>query len=244
MNVLKRSYLAVLVAVLLLVVASCGSNSTSVEHEKPDRIAVGHWWPFHFDTLEEMVATSDLVVVGEVTAIARGPVLTDDPDGIAKRLVTLTISETLKGATTSDSVIIEESGYDSYGSFEVADMPWSRLGDKGVFSLKHYEGHKPNHFSHVHPDGRMLTHYKDNQGNSQAYENTVKTFSHTTLGETLATFTPANVVNQVKASVVRVVNEQIEPQRPFQESIFNIDPNDPDVIAAKTQETKIPLTMT
>ena len=145
MNVLKRSYLALLVAVLLLATGSCGSNSTLVEHEKPDTIAVAHWWQFHFETLEEMVATSDLVVVGDVTAIERGPMPTDDPGGIAPRLVTLTISETLKGAATSDSVIIEESGYDSSGSFEIADMPWSRLGDKGVFSLKHSEGHKPNH---------------------------------------------------------------------------------------------------
>ena len=177
-----------------------------------------------------MVATSDLVVVGEVTAIERGPMPTDDPDGIGLRNVTVTISETLKGTALGTTVVIGEAGYYNDGStdvsYESADMPWSRLGDIGVFSLKHYDGQPANHYRHIHPDGRMLTHYRGEDGQSQMYDGTVETFSHTTLGATLTELAPDRAAEHVRQAAVTVVTEEIEPQRPFYESIFEIEPDD------------------
>lgn len=211
----------------VLLAAACGSESSvPTAEEKPDTIAAAHWWPYHFTTLEEMVATSDLVVVGEVTAIERGPMPIDDPDGIGLRNVTITISETLKGSATGTTVVVGESGYHSDGSFEIDDMPWSQLGDIGVFSLKHYDGQPANHFKHIHPDGRMLTHYRGEDGQSHMYDGTVEMFSHTTLGATLAELAPDRAAEHVRQAAVAVVTEEIEPQRPFYESIFEIEPDD------------------
>ena len=221
---------AAAVAIVLLA-AACGSESSlQAADEKPDTVVASSWWPYHFTSLEEMVATSDLVVVGEVTAIERGPMPTDDPDGIGLRNVTVTISETLKGTAPGATVVIGEAGYYNDGStdvsYELADMPWSQLGDIGVFSLKHYDGLPANHYRHVHPDGRMLTHYRGKDGHSHMYEGTVETFSHTALGATLTELAPDRAAEHVRQATVTVVTEEIEPQRPFYESIFEIEPGD------------------
>ena len=214
-------------AAMVLVAASCGGGSSvPAAEERPDTVAVAHWWSYQFNTLEEMVATSDLVVVGEVTAIERGPMPTDDPDGIGLRNVTVTISETLKGTAPGATVVIGESGYHSDGSFELSDMPWSRIGDIGVFSLLHHEGQPADHFRHIHPDGRMLTHYRDEDGQSRMYAGTVETFSHTALGEVLTELAPERVAAHVRQAAVTVVTEQIQPQRTIQELIFGTDPDD------------------
>ena len=218
---------AAVAAIVVLAAAACGSDSSlQAADEKPDTVASAHWWNYHFTSLEEMVATSDLVVVGEVTAIERGPMPTDDPGGIGLRNVTVTISETLKGTAPGAAVVIGEAGYDADGSFELADMPWSRLGDIGVFSLKHYDGSPANHYRHVHPDGRMLTHYRGEDGQSHMYEGTVETFSHTALGAALTELAPDRAAEHVRQAAVNVVTEGIEPHRPFHESIFEIEPDD------------------
>ncbi len=214
------------VATIVLLAAACGSEtSLQAADEKPDTIALVEWW-YHFTSLEEMVATSDLVVVGEVTAIERGPMPTDDQDGIGFRNVTVTISETLKGTAPGTTVVVGEAGYSTAGSYEPADMPWSRLGDIGVFSLKQFDGLPANHYRHIHPDGRMLTHYRGADGQSHMYEGTVETFSDTALGATLTELAPDRVAERVRQAAVAVVTEGIEPQRPFHESIFEIEPGD------------------
>lgn len=217
---------AAAITVVLLAAACGGEPSSQTAEEKPDTIAAAHWWPYHFTSLEEMVATSDLVVVGEVTAIERGPMPTDDPDGIGLRNVTVTISETLKGTAPGATVVIGEAGYFHDHSFELADMPWSRLGDIGVFSLKHHDGQPANHFTHIHPDGRMLTHYRGGDGQSLMYDGTVETFSHTALGATLTELAPDLAAEHVRQAAMTVVTEEIEPQRSLQESIFGIASDD------------------
>ncbi len=215
--------------VVALLAVSCGDdNSVPTAEERPDSIAVAHIWPYQFTNLEDLIATSDLVVVGEVTAIERGPVPTDDPDWFGRRNVTVTISETLKGTAPGATLVIGEAGYHSDGSFEYADMPWSRLGDVGVFALLQHEGQPADHFVHIHPDGRMLTHYRGENGESQMYAGTVETFSHTALGEVLTELAPERVAEHVRQAVVTVVSENIQPQKTVQELIFGTDPDDSD----------------
>ncbi len=158
---------------VLLAAAACGSQpAVSAAEEKPDTVAFSSRWHYHFNSLEELIATSDLVVVGEVTAIepGRGIPAEDPHSGIGYRDVTLTVSETLKGAAPGAAVVIEEAGYDADGSFEYEDMPWSRLGDAGVYFLKHYEGQPANRYKQIHPDGRILTHHRGDDGQSRMYD--------------------------------------------------------------------------
>ena len=216
------------VAAVLLAAAGCGSQSpVPVAEEKPDTIAHSGRWHYHFTSLEELVATSDLVVVGEVTGIERGRVLPDpDPASrIGLRDVTLAISETIKGTAPGAAVVIEEVGYDADGSFELDDMPWSQLGDVGVFFLKHAKGQPADRFRQIHPDGRILTHYRDDDGQSHMYDGTVEMFSHTSLGAALTELAPGSAAGHVRQAAVAVVTEQIEPQRPIYEILSELEPN-------------------
>ena len=219
---------AAAVAALLLALAGCGSQPPApVAEEKPDTVAHAAWWHYHFTSLEELVATSDLVVVGEVTTIERGRVQpADDPySGIGVRDVTVTVSETLKG-TAPGTAVIEESAYFGDGSsFEYVDMPWSRLGDVGVFFLKHFEGQPVDRFKQIHPDGRILTHYRGDDGQSRMYDGTVEMFSHTPLGDTLTELAPGSAAEHVRQAAVTVATEQIEPQRPFYEILSELEPD-------------------
>ena len=213
---------------VLLAAAACGSQPVvQVAEEKPDSVAHAGRWQYHFTSLEELIATSDLVVVGEVTAVERGRVQPDpDPASrIGLRDVTLTISETLKGTAPGAAIVIEEIGYDADGSFELDDMPWSQLGDVGVFFLKQFEGQPAGHFRQIHPDGRILTHYRADDGQSRMYHATVEMFSHTQLGETLAELAPGSAAENVRQAAATVVTEGIEPQRPFYEILSELEPD-------------------
>jgi len=215
-------------AAVLLAAVACGSQpSMPAADEKPDTVALGSRWPYHFTSLEELVATSDLVVVGEVTAIERGRVQPDpDPASrIGLRDATLTVFETLKGTVPGAAVVIEESAYDGDGSFEYEDMPWSQLGDVGVFFLTHSTGQPADRFRQIHPDGRILTHYRGDDGESHMYDGTVEMFSHTQLGSTLTELAPDSAAEHVRQAVVHVAIEQIEPQQPFHEILAEVDPD-------------------
>lgn len=217
-------------AALLLAAVACGSEpAVPAAAEKPDTIAHGAWWFYHFTSLEDMVATSDLVVVGEVTAIERGR-FSPDPDPTSRigyRNVTLTISETLKGSTPGSTVVVEESAYFGDGiSFEYHDMPWSQLGDVGVFFLKYVEGQPAGHFRQIHPDGRILTHYSGDDGKSRMYDGTVEMFSHTPLGDALAELVPASAAEHVRQAAATAVTEQVKPQQPLYEILSDLEPED------------------
>ena len=223
---MTRRVCAVLAVAAMLASACSGSESRSVADEKPDTIAHAGMWHYNFTSLEEMTATADLVVLGEVTAIERGRTLpSDDPESaITVRDVTIAITEALKGTASGATVVIEESGYDSNGSFELDEMPWSRIGDIGVFFLKHAAGQPAGHFVQIHPDGRILTHYRDD-GQSRMYDGTVEMFSHSPLGDTLAELAPDSAAGHVRQAVVTATIEGTEPQRPLYEILSELEPD-------------------
>ncbi len=212
----KRVWAVFSVAVMLLAGACNRSEEVSVANERPDTIALGGLWIYHFASLEEMTATADLVVSGEVTSIVRGRTLNaDDPRSttITVRDVTITISETFKGTAPGATVTIEESGYRDDGtSYEFAEMPWSRLGDRGVFFLVQASNQPVDRYVQIVPEGRILTHYNVD-GEFQAYD-TAEVFAHSTLGTALDELAPDSVAGRIRQSVTTVVDENIEPQEP------------------------------
>ena len=224
-----KSVCAVFAAAVLLLAGACsGGDPVSVADERPDTTALGSFWMNHFTSLEEMTATAVLVVSGEVTAIERGRTLSaDDPlsTTITVRDVTITIAETFKGIAPGATVIIEEEGHlDDGTSFEFAEMPWSRRGDKGVFFLTQGPTQPVDRYVQIVPEGRILTHHHVD-GQSQPYE-TAELFSHSALGTALGELAPDSVADRIRQAVATVVNENIEPQKPIYEFLAELEPED------------------
>lgn len=215
-------------AALLLVGACSGADEVSVDDERPDTIALASTWMYNFTSLEEMAATASLVVSGEVTAVERGRTLNaDDPMSttITVRDVTITIAETLRGTAPGATVVIEEEGhFDDGTSFEYAEMPWSRVGDKGVYFLAQSSSQPDDRYIQIVPDGRILTH-RHVDGQSQIYE-TAEVFSHSALGEVLGELAPDGVANRVRQSVTTVVGENIQPQKSIYEVLAELEAED------------------
>jgi hypothetical protein len=91
-----------------------------------------------FDSLGELIAASDLVVVATVTEVDDGRTITapDDPDaGIHTRLVRLDVREVLAGETAV-AVVVEEAATFADGSpIEVDGMSRLRDGDVAIWFL-------------------------------------------------------------------------------------------------------------
>lgn len=149
--------LAVVVALAAAVVAGSGDGADQTDASAPtatvpvDAVQVTSDSP-RYATLDELVAASDLVVRGEVTATERGRWFGDGSTGprIQSRLVTLAVDEVLVGslpggagtdATGADraatgSLLLEEEGWLEDGSPIVVDgAAPSAVGDAGVWFL-------------------------------------------------------------------------------------------------------------
>lgn len=96
-----------------------------------------------FDSVDQLVAASDLVVEGEIVAVGHGRSITDPSDptvGVATRLVELDVSLVLVGAGGNDLVIEQESALLDGTPIAVNGMPPLDVGDSGVFFLIRGDG--------------------------------------------------------------------------------------------------------
>ena len=211
------------VCAALLVGACSEGDDLSVNDERPDTVAHADFWMYRFTSLEELTATATLVVAGEVTAVERGRTMhLDDPPSLTVRDVTITIAETFKGTAPGATVIIEESGHRADGtSFEIDVMPWSRVGDRGVYFLSQNSALPDDRYVQLDPDGRILTHHHVD-GQSQPYE-TAQVFSHTALGEALGELAPDSVASRVRQAAATVVSENIQPQKSIPERLAELE---------------------
>jgi hypothetical protein len=90
------------------------------------------------DTLEELVARSDLVVRGQVVATERGRLFGEPGAGaVQSRLVTLELAEVLAGTgTPAAALLVEEEGWLEDGTPVVVDgAAPSSVGDDGIWFL-------------------------------------------------------------------------------------------------------------
>ena len=209
---------------LALVLAACSGSTEqrAAKEEKPEVIALTSVWHYSFDSIETMLATSDLVVLGEVTAFRQGRLLFPQEPDTSHRLreSTITISEVLKGEYTGTTLILEEQGYFSDGTpYELGEMPWSVVGDIGVFFLKRNAFFPENHFGQIHPDGRILTAFRDPINGTVVSLDKATSFSHTPLAEQLESLAPDLVRDNIAVAVERVVSEAIVAQKPIWELI-------------------------
>lgn len=116
-----------------------------------------HW----FEDLATMVATSDLVVLGEVRSVRPGRwVGEEEPDGrLRVRDVTLKVEKVLYRngpAAAPATVTLDEWGWDSRGvGFQDANVTWTEPGDRGYYFLSPVET-APGHYQLISSQGRAL----------------------------------------------------------------------------------------
>jgi hypothetical protein len=102
---------------------------------------------FSFESLPQMVATSDLVIEGTVQEVEPGRVVGEGGAAIRFAHVTLSVDRVLFGRMEAASVALEEYGLER-------GHP-SRVGDHGVYFL-HPKTDSPAFYRLVNSQGRFL----------------------------------------------------------------------------------------
>jgi hypothetical protein len=133
--------LAVTAGVVVLVVAMVGVYAGWGWRilTPPENFAEGssRW---HFSDPKDMVATSDLVMLGTVTAVERDGVSDQGDVVYITRLLHVTVEKRLFGTLSGDPVVVEDLGWEKAGGRE---MPWRvkgmirlEVGDRAVLFLR------------------------------------------------------------------------------------------------------------
>jgi hypothetical protein len=133
--------LVVAAAMAVLAVATVGFSAGwgGRGRNPPEALAEGSF-RWHFSDPRDMVATSDLVVLGTVTAEERDGV-SDQGDVIyTTRLLHVAVDKRLFGKLSGDPVVVEDLGWEKAGGREV---PWRvkglirlEVGDRAVLFLR------------------------------------------------------------------------------------------------------------
>ncbi|MFG2070952.1 hypothetical protein ACGFKZ_29230 [Micromonospora tulbaghiae] len=156
------------VAVAALVAAvGVGRADPGVRYDtQPEALAFGKEM-YDFQTVEQMTATSHLVVFGTVTSVEPGRLASADEDPAAVggdiRLRTVTINQydvlhNPKNLIIPPSITLEEEGWDEEGRGYISNnVAWSAVGDTGYFFLRRAVGtSNPYTYQLASSDGRPL----------------------------------------------------------------------------------------
>ena len=136
-----NTLLTVTGGVVLLVVAIVGvyAGWGRRSQSPPQNFAQGssRW---HFSDPMDMVATSDLVILGTVTGVERDGVSDQGDVVYTTRLLHVTVDKRLFGTLSGDPVVVEDLGWEKAGGRE---MPWRmegmlrlEVGDRAVLFLR------------------------------------------------------------------------------------------------------------
>lgn len=120
---------------------SATAQSETVAHRdaQPERIMKGRE-VFHFKTVAEMASTSTAVVHAEVVDVKPGRIVGDAESGGVDqaREVTLSVDTSFRRPFVSapSAIVLEEWGWDESGNgYQVGNVTWSAVGDKGYYFL-------------------------------------------------------------------------------------------------------------
>lgn len=101
-----------------------------------------------YPTVGELVAASDLIVVGRITHVADGRVVTDPTEpgaGIRTQLAQLAVERVVKGAPTRALVLEEEAALLDGTAITVDGVAPSVAGQRGVYFLIGGDAESPYH---------------------------------------------------------------------------------------------------
>ena len=131
--------------------------ATRDDPSEPTTVDVEATSIYQFSSLDEMVAASDAIVVGRVTATERGRLIGDPADGgVISRLVTISVTEVLAG-DTARTVIVEEEGWLTDGTpITVNGVAPSEAGDEGLWFLDSTDDAELPSYLVINSQGRFL----------------------------------------------------------------------------------------
>ena len=149
------------IAALAVVAATWAWRSGDTPADTPEPLRVRATSLYDFASLDEMGAASDLVVEAQVVAVERGR-LVGEPDegGVVRRIVTLAVTEVIRGDAAASTVVVEEEGWLPDGTpIIVDDVEPSVVGDHGVWfldALDAPDGADLSAYLVINSQGRML----------------------------------------------------------------------------------------
>lgn len=104
---------------------------------EPDPVLFSVREAYRFETIEQMVATSDAVVVGVAEADARGRVFGEAPGQLQSRDVTVNVDSVLAGRyAVGDRVVVQEMGWGAQGEpLALEGLQPMRIGQRYLLFL-------------------------------------------------------------------------------------------------------------
>ena len=154
---------------------------------------------FNFESLPQMVATSDLVIEGTVQKVEPGRVVGEGHGAIQFGQVTMSVNRVLFGNIEPSRVVLEEYGLE-YGH------P-SQVGDHGVYFLtQKNDGHGPQFFRIVNSQGRYL----DDGNGGLVAPNDQADWVKAVEGKSLS-----QLESDVEAAARAVAEGRVEPAKPI-----------------------------
>ncbi|WP_412751434.1 hypothetical protein [Krasilnikovia sp. M28-CT-15] len=154
-------------ALVLTALAACSSPSATQELDaQPERIAHGKE-VYHFNSLEDMTATADLVVQAHVASVKPGRWIgpPGGADGERVREVTLQVDRVVLSriGDVPANITLDEWGWDNKGNgYQFENVTWTKAGDQGYYFLTRTP-EVANNFGLISSQGRLLV-----QGNGSA----------------------------------------------------------------------------
>ncbi|MEV4877080.1 hypothetical protein [Streptomyces cyaneofuscatus] len=138
--------------------ATAQSETVARRDAQPERIMKGRE-VFHFKSVAEMASTSAAVVHAEVVDVKPGRIVGDAESGGADqaREVTLSVDTSFRRPFVSapSTIVLEEWGWDEKGNgYQVGNVAWSEVGDKGYYFLARTDD--PSRWRLVSTQGRAL----------------------------------------------------------------------------------------
>ncbi|MFJ2646556.1 hypothetical protein ACIO1C_07505 [Streptomyces sp. NPDC087420] len=154
--------IAVAVAVATAVIggtawAGGGGEPTRQRDTQAERIVHGRE-TLVFKNVEQLVGSSRYVIKATVTDIQPGRSVGSVEEGGVEqaRDVTLRVDVKFGKITLPATIVLEEWGWDETGAgYQVENVAWSKVGDKGFYFLKRSDD-VPNRFRLMNTQGRAL----------------------------------------------------------------------------------------
>jgi hypothetical protein len=154
---IRRPHWSTWVFVAIVAVAVGFVIATRDDDRAPAPVDVEATSIYQFSSLDEMVAASDAIVVGRVSATERGRLVGDPANGgVISRLVTVTVDEVLAG-TIGSTIIVEEEGWLTDNTpITVNGVAPSNVGDEGLWFLDLNDDAELPSFLVINSQGRFL----------------------------------------------------------------------------------------